>query len=103
MSTAEQRLANVQQVAQATSGMDPAVQAAAIAAVVPPPIGEGINQIWQMLVGGLLLILLIALLGVLYLLIDDKDADLAVTLFTTVLAGLLGLFAPSPTAAGKAE
>jgi hypothetical protein len=93
----EERLARVREVATAVSDLEPAVQQAAIQAVIPPPTGEAVNKLWMTLVQGLLLLLVIALLGLLYLLIDDKSSDVALTVFTSLLTGLIGLFAPSPT------
>lgn len=99
-SPTEERLAKVREVAAAVSDLDPAVQQAAIQAVVLPPTQEAANQLWMTLVRGLLLLLVIALAGLLYLLIDDKSSDVILTVFSSLLTGLIGLFAPSPTAGG---
>jgi len=52
------------------------------------------------LVTGLLVLLAIALGGLIYLPIDGKEPDLALTAFSALLTGLIGLFAPSPARAG---
>jgi hypothetical protein len=93
----EDHLAAAREVAGAVAGLEPAVQRAVIQAVIPPPTEAAINQLWMTLIRGLLIALLIALGGLLYLLIDGKTADVAVTVFTSLLTGMLGLFAPSPT------
>jgi hypothetical protein len=95
----QQNVENARNLAGAVSDLAPEAQAAVIQASIPSPTGEAVNRLWMTLVRGLLLALLIALGGLLYLLIDDKTADVAVTVFTSLLTGLLGLFAPSPTSA----
>ena len=52
---------------------------------------------WIILVSGLVLLLLLALLGLTHVIGSGVSDDKVVTLFTTVLAGLLGLFVKSPT------
>ena len=92
----------VQSVLQSTANETPEVKQAAIAAVSPPSQGTA-NVLWRCLVVGLLILILIALGGVIYLLADgDKDSspDLALTAFTALLSGLLGLFVTSPNDAG---
>jgi hypothetical protein len=101
MSTAEERVTHVQAAMAATEGASSEVQAAAIEAVVPPPSGQSVNDLWMLLVRGLLLLLLISVCGVIFLLVDGKDPDLVVTVFTALLTGMLGLFAPSPSTIGK--
>jgi hypothetical protein len=93
----QQKVEDARSIAGAVSDLAPDAQAAIIQAAIPTPTGEAINRLWMTLVQGLLLALLVALGGLLYLLIDDKSADVAVTVFTALLTGLLGLFAPSPT------
>jgi hypothetical protein len=92
----EMQVQRARDVAAAAQGLDPAAQATLIQAVIPPPTGAAINRLWMTLLLGLLMALLVALGGLLYLLIDGKAADVAVTVFSSVLTGLLGLFAPSP-------
>ena len=102
--TAQQRAAAIKEVAPAVQGLDPAAQQAAITAVVPAPDQTTANDLWRVLVIGLLVLIAIALGGLIYLLADDKTSDVALTAFTALLTGLVGLFAPSPVAgAGGAE
>jgi hypothetical protein len=90
------RAAAIEQAAQAVKELGPDAQAAAMKAVVPPPDQTTTNDLWRYLVGGLLLLIAIALCGLIYLLARDKTSDTALTAFSALLAGLLGLFAPSP-------
>lgn len=59
------------------------------------------NVLWLLVVAGLVGVVLISVLGIV---LDEGDGDTVLTIFTTTLAGLLGLFAPSPnrTSAGGA-
>jgi len=87
------------QVVQATADKDPAVQQQALAAITPPS-QDTANDLWRILVIGLLVLILVSLGGVLYLLADNKDKtspDLALTAFTALLTGLFGSFVKSPT------
>ena len=96
-----ERAEAVKAVASATSGSSEDVQRIAMQAVVPPPSQSEATRLWFLLVVGLLILAAISLGGMVYLLADgnDKtDPDAALTAFTTLLAGLLGLFAPKPTA-----
>lgn len=67
---------------------------------VPGP-GQGTaDRLWQYLVGGLLIILIVALIGILWAVLDGNtktSPDVAVTVFTATLTGLLGLFVSSPS------
>lgn len=99
MAVPEDHIARAREVAAAVGDLDPAVQQAVIQAVIPPPTASAINRLWMTLVRGLLIALLLALVGVFYLLIDSKESAVAVTVFSSLLTGLLGLFAPSPTTA----
>jgi hypothetical protein len=90
----------VQEALQATAGQPAEVQAAAVRAAIPPPSGHDASWLWKALVLGLLVILVIATIGVISVVADgDKDtnADVLVTIFTSVLTGLIGLFVKSPT------
>jgi hypothetical protein len=96
----------VKAVASATSGSSEDVQRLAMQAVVPPPSQSDAGRLWFALVVGLLVLAAISLGGLVYLLADgnDKtDPDAALTAFTTLLAGLLGLFAPKPTAGSSGQ
>ncbi len=68
--------------------------------LVPDPLPEAANDLWRYLVIGLLVLLLVALVGVVYLLADGdpkSSPDVALTAFTGLLTGLLGLFIKTPT------
>jgi hypothetical protein len=86
-----------QELSAALAPLDPAARQAVVKALVPPPSGPVVNQLWLILIGGLSVALLVAIVGAIVLVIDGKTADAAVTAFSSLLAGLLGLFAPSPT------
>lgn len=94
--TAAQRADAVKTATEAIQGMDAAAQVAAVEGVVPPPDAATAGVIWRMAVGGILVLLAIALLGMLFLLADDKEPDLALTAFSALLTGFLAWFAPSP-------
>jgi len=93
--------ANIEAALEATANQTEEVKSAAVAAAgqVPPPQGRAISALWLLLVGGLLIILVGSLAGIIYIQIDKptSSVDTLVTIFTTTLAGLLGLFVKSPT------
>lgn len=94
--SAEARATALKTVSEGARDLDPAAQQAAIEAVVPPPDAKTASILWIIAVGGLILLLIIALSGLLYLLGDGKKPDLALTAFSALLTGFLGLFIPSP-------
>ena len=98
MSTIDDQAAAAQKLSAAIANLDPATQQAVLKAVVPAPTGPAINQLWLIFISGLSVALLIALIGGVVLAIDGKTTDVAVTAFSSLLTGLLGLFAPSPAA-----
>jgi hypothetical protein len=98
MSTIDDQAAAAHKLSAAVAGLDPAAQQIVLKAVVPAPSGLAINQLWLIFISGLAGALLIALIGLIVLAIDGKTTDVVVTAFSALLAGLLGLFAPSPTA-----
>lgn len=72
-----------------------AVGAAAAAAAVPTPTSEQAGWLWRMLVGGLMIILITALIGIIITVQDGKNStspDVLVTVFSSSLTGLIGLF-----------
>jgi drug/metabolite transporter (DMT)-like permease len=85
-----------------TSEEPPEVRQAALNALVPigEPGPETANALWKYLILGLLILVGVALGGLLYM-IGDSDSgtspDLALTAFSSLLTGLLGLFIKSPT------
>lgn len=76
----------------------PTVQRAAMAAAsgMGQPDSATTNDLWRYIVLGLLALLGVALIGLLALLGLSKDASLALTAFTAILTGTVGLFVPSP-------
>lgn len=98
--SAEERAKAVSTASEGVKELDAAAQQAAIEAVVPPPDVKTAGTLWIIAVGGLIALLAIALLGLLYLLADDKEPDLALTAFSALLTGFLGLFIPSPVKKG---
>jgi hypothetical protein len=91
--------AAAERLSTAVAGLDPATQQKVLSAIVPPPTGAAVNKLWLILIVALAVALLTALVGGVVLVIDGKTSDVAVTAFSSLLAGLLGLFAPSPTTA----
>lgn len=94
----EERAATAERLSAAVANLDPTVQRAVLEAAIPPPTSNAINQLWLIFIMGLSGALLVALIGGIVLAIDGKTTEVAVTAFSSLLAGLLGLFAPSPTA-----
>lgn len=54
------------------------------------------RTLWIILVSGMIGLLAISLGGLIYALADDKSTHVVLTAFTTLFAGLVGLFLPSP-------
>jgi uncharacterized membrane protein YcjF (UPF0283 family) len=98
MASSVERVAAVERLAPSIKELDPAAQVEAVKAAIKEPDAATTNKLWQILVTGLLILLGIALIGLIYLLADDKTSDVALTAFTALLTGLVGLFAPSPAA-----
>ena len=104
--TSADRAQAVQAVADATAGQSPEVQRIAMQAVVPPPPAAEAGKLWLALVVGLLVLAAISLGGMIYAVADgnDKtDPDTALTAFTSLLTGLIGLFAPRPASGSSAS
>jgi hypothetical protein len=95
--------AAITQVLQDNQGEEPDVKEALVTAVATegPPIAPPTDTtgLWWALVIGLLVLLFATLGGVLYAILDANNktsADKVLIMFTPLLTGLLGLFAPSP-------
>jgi hypothetical protein len=99
METSAQRAASIQQVMQVTGDQTPEVKKAALEALgpVPNPSHSAADILWIILVSGLVVILVLTILGLTHVIGNNVTDDKIVTIFTTVLAGLLGLFVKSPT------
>jgi len=74
----------------------PEAQVEAVEAFLAEPSQDATDSVWKMLVGGLLVLLGICVLGIIGLILDDKDSQSILTAFSALLTGLLGLFIPSP-------
>ena len=98
MATAEEKRARaINDVLAANQGESADVKEAAIRGVIGNPSQAATDEIWRLLIFGMLLLLIVALGGLLIILVGKGSPhDAALTVFTTTLAGLLGLFAPSP-------
>lgn len=91
----------VEAVADQPAEVRAAVGAAAASAAVPAPTGPEVNTLWKILVTGLAIVLVGALGGIIWVVADGSDAtspDVLVTVFSSALAGLIGLFVRSPSA-----
>jgi len=98
--TSAQRAASVQQVLQASADETPEVKKAALTALgapIPPPSRSAADIVWIILVAGLVTVLLLALLGLAHVYGRHVSSDQMITVFTTSLAGLLGLFVKAPS------
>ena len=95
--TSAERADSVQRVLSATASETPEVKRAALSVLVPAPGKTAADIVWIVLVAGLIVILVLAILGLTHVLGHTVSDDKIVTIFTTVLAGLLGLFAKSPS------
>lgn len=97
--TAAERAASIQKVIAATSGESASVKQAALQAVagpIPPPTKSAADIAWVVLVCGLVGLLVLSLLALTHVIGTNVSDDKVVTVFTTSLAGLLGLFARPP-------
>lgn len=92
----------VASVTRSAQGLDPAAQLAVVTAAITPPEAKTANTLWIILVSGLVGLLVISLGGLIYLIADGVDgSDVVLTVFSSVLTGLIGLFSPTPSKAGK--
>ncbi|SRR6266542_3442726 len=97
--TSAERAASVQQVVQATANEAPEVKRAALEALgppVPPPTPFAADIVWVILVAGIVAVLVLAVLGLTHVIGHSVSDDQVITVFTTALAGLLGLFVKRP-------
>jgi hypothetical protein len=97
--TTSDRAAAVQQVLTATAGESTDVRTEAIKVLQPPipaPTRTAADTVWIILVIGLVVLLVLSVLGLMHVYGHSIADDKLVTIFTTTLAGLLGLFAKGP-------
>lgn len=77
-----------------------AIGAAAAAQSVPRPPATEMGTLWKILILALSVVLVIALAGIIWTVVDGKEStspDVIVTVFSSALSGMLGLFVRSPT------
>lgn len=85
----------------AQAGEKVTIDREALSSLVKGPTQETSNELWRWLVPGLMGLIAVSLVGMLYLIADGNDAtspDLALTAFTALLTGMLGLFIRVPSA-----
>jgi hypothetical protein len=73
--------------------------AATAASRIPDPLANEVGVLWKILVLALSVVLVIALAGIIWTVVDGKEntsPDVIVTVFSSALTGLLGLFVKSP-------
>ena len=78
-----------------------ALQDEIVRGVIGEPDQRTRSVLWILLVAGLLALLGVTLWGIVDTITDNKNTtspDKLITIFTAVLTGLIGLFAPSPIA-----
>ncbi|MCA2216228.1 hypothetical protein [Jidongwangia harbinensis] len=87
------------------SGETVEVKAAAVAAAataasrIPEPPKDEVGVLWRILATALSVVLVVALAGIVWTVVDGKDntsPDVLVTVFSSALTGFLGLFVKSP-------
>lgn len=89
----------VDQALAATEGQPTQVQAAAVTAAIGQVDTASLSWSWKALIVGLLALLVLALAGVVWAVLDGSEStspDVLVTVFASVLTGLIGLFVKSP-------
>ena len=96
-----ERAAAVERVMAATQHLSPEAQEQAVKSLGPPDQGTT-NVLWLVVVVGLVLVILAAVAGLIaWAGNGNAQTDKLVTVITTALAGLVGLFVPSPVQSGK--
>lgn len=80
-------------------GVDAQVDAVMAAIDSPSPVAT--DELWKILIKGLLLLLIISLISLVVLIIVDEKTSAIATAFTALLTGLLGLFATSSKKGGN--
>src|SRR5689334_16537513 len=94
--TTTDRAASVQKVLQLTQNESDPVKQSALQAIVPPPTRSTADIVWTILVSGLVAVLVLTILGLMHVVGHSIADDKIITVFTTTLAGLLGLFIKTP-------
>jgi hypothetical protein len=94
--TTAERAISVERTLGATASDPPEVRKAALEAIVSPPGPGATDVVWVVLVIGLVGLLVLAILGLTHVIGNHVADDKVITVFTSSLAGLLGLFVKSP-------
>lgn len=93
----ERRKRVIRETLEQHQGQDTESQAKALdEAMLAEPTQPTTDWLWQVLVVGLVGLLLLALCGLIALAVLGKDTEVLVTVFASILSGLLGLFVRSP-------
>jgi hypothetical protein len=69
---------------------------AAVSNFVPPPAGAQAALLWKVFIVGLVGLMTISLIGLIVLLAEGKSSTVMVTIFTSLLSALVGVFVKSP-------
>jgi hypothetical protein len=96
----EQRRAALEAALAKTQGQSAGEQARAVEALMVEPSQPTADDLWEWLVKGLIVALVIALVGLIVLIAIGKSSDALLTAFTALLSGLIGLFVKTPGGGG---
>jgi hypothetical protein len=97
------RALQIQSLLANNQGKSPQEQAEIVAAAIPPPSTKVAGWLWLVLVVTLGIVVVLSAAGVIWTVVRNditKTPDVIVTVFTTSLAGLLGLFVKTPDTSG---
>jgi hypothetical protein len=98
--SSSERAASIERVIRTVSTESDDVKKEALVQLSPPvpsPTRRAADVIWVILVSGLVVILVLAILGLTHVIGHGVTDDKVITIFTTSLAGLLGLFIQGPS------
>ena len=95
MARLSEQVAAVEAVLDKTQSSSDAVKLAALSRI-PAPTQGAADRLWGYLIFSLSAVLLVALIALAAAVMVDKESDKFLTVISAVLAGLIGLFAPSP-------
>jgi uncharacterized integral membrane protein len=94
------RAASITSVLQKSANETDDVKVAALQQLsppIPPPTSSAANIVWTILVSGLVAVLVLSVLALAHVIGHGVADDKLITIFTTSLAGLLGLFVAKPS------
>jgi len=81
---------------EATKDKGEKLQQEAVLYLMAPPTQTTVDKLWVWLVRGLIAILVADLAGLVGIMALGKSPAVLLTIFTTTLAGLIGIFVPKP-------